>query len=120
MSGLYYKHSTIVNDDSSIVNEIETSLTDGARVINYDHHMFMVQATSRSCRQPVNFFPDATTTVPTPQKIIVNVASKEIQLPTNSAKLSAFVVPDEPQNAKVPYEYEWKLISGPPKGEIIC
>ncbi len=44
-SGLYYKHITIVNDDSSIVNKYEASLTDDARVIIYDHHMFIVQAT---------------------------------------------------------------------------
>ena len=60
----------------------------------------------------------STTTAPTPTKIIVNVASKEIQLPTNSAKLTAFVVPEEQPNAKVPYEYEWKLISGPQKGDL--
>jgi hypothetical protein len=43
--GLYYKHITIVNDDSSIVNKLETSLIDDATVIIYDCHMFMVQAT---------------------------------------------------------------------------
>ncbi len=43
MSGLYYKHITIVNDDSSIVNKFAASLT--ARVIIYDRHMFIVQAT---------------------------------------------------------------------------
>ncbi len=43
--GLYYKPITIVTDDSSIVNKLETSLTDDARVIIYDHHMFIVQAT---------------------------------------------------------------------------
>ncbi len=36
---------TIVNDDSSVANKLETSLTDDARVIIYDHHMFIVQAT---------------------------------------------------------------------------
>ncbi len=34
-----------VNDDSRVVNKLETSLTDNARVIIYDHHMFIVQAT---------------------------------------------------------------------------
>ncbi len=42
---LYYKPITIVNDDSSIINKLEASLTDDARVIIYDHHMFIVQAT---------------------------------------------------------------------------
>ncbi len=36
---------TIVNDDSRVVNRIETSLTDDTRVVIYDCHMFMVQAT---------------------------------------------------------------------------
>ncbi len=44
-SGLYYKPNTIVIDDSSIINKLETSLIDNARVISYDHHMFIVQAT---------------------------------------------------------------------------
>jgi hypothetical protein len=36
---------TIVNDDSRVINKLEASLTDDARVIIYDHHMFIVQAT---------------------------------------------------------------------------
>ncbi len=44
-SGLYYKPITIINDDSSIINKLEISLTDDARVVIYDHHMFIVQAT---------------------------------------------------------------------------
>jgi hypothetical protein len=43
--GLYYKPMTIINDDSRIVNKLETSLTVDARVIIYDRHMFIVQAT---------------------------------------------------------------------------
>jgi len=35
-----------VNDDTRIVNKLEASLTDDTRVIIYDHHMFIVQATS--------------------------------------------------------------------------
>jgi hypothetical protein len=38
----------IVNDDSSIVNKLETSLTDDARVVIYDHHMLIVQVTDVS------------------------------------------------------------------------
>jgi hypothetical protein len=34
----------IINDDPSIVNKLETSLIDDARVIIYDHHMFIVQS----------------------------------------------------------------------------
>jgi hypothetical protein len=35
---------TIVNDDSRDINKLEASLTDDARVIIYDQHMFIVQA----------------------------------------------------------------------------
>ncbi len=35
----------IVNDDSRVVNKLKTSLTDDARVVIYDCHMFIVQAT---------------------------------------------------------------------------
>ncbi len=35
----------IVNDDSRVINKLEISLTDDARVIIYDCHMFIVQAT---------------------------------------------------------------------------
>ncbi len=44
-SGLYYKPMTIVNDDSRVVNKLEASLTDDARVVISDCHMFIVQAT---------------------------------------------------------------------------
>jgi hypothetical protein len=37
---------TIVNDDSRVVTMLETSLTDDARVIIYNRHMFVVQATA--------------------------------------------------------------------------
>ncbi len=43
-NGLYYKPMTIINDDSRVVNKLEASLTDDARVIIYDCHMFIVQA----------------------------------------------------------------------------
>ncbi len=35
----------IVNDDARIVNKLDASLTDNARVIIYDRHRFIVQAT---------------------------------------------------------------------------
>jgi hypothetical protein len=35
----------IINDDSSIINKLEASITDDARVIIYNRHMFIVQAT---------------------------------------------------------------------------
>jgi hypothetical protein len=43
--GLYYKHVTIVNYASSGFNKLRASLNDDARVIIYDRHMFIVQAT---------------------------------------------------------------------------
>jgi hypothetical protein len=43
--GLYYKPVMIVNDNSRVITKFETSLTDDARVVIYDHHMFIVQAT---------------------------------------------------------------------------
>ncbi len=43
-SGLFCKPMMTVNDDSRVVNKLETSLTDDARVVLYDRHMFMVQA----------------------------------------------------------------------------
>ncbi len=46
-SGLYYKPIMIINDDSGVVNKLKASLTDDARVIIYDHHMFLVQATGK-------------------------------------------------------------------------
>jgi hypothetical protein len=45
ISGLDYKPMMIVNDDSRVVNKLEASLTEDARVIIYDHHMFLGQAT---------------------------------------------------------------------------
>ncbi len=43
--GLYYKHTTIVNYASSIINKLEALLIDDTRVIIYDFHVFIVQAT---------------------------------------------------------------------------
>ena len=43
--GLYYKPMMIVNDDSRVVNKLEASLTDDARVVIYNRQMFIVQAT---------------------------------------------------------------------------
>jgi hypothetical protein len=44
-SGLYYKPIMTINDESSIINKLEISLIDDARVVIYDRHMFIVQAT---------------------------------------------------------------------------
>ncbi len=35
----------IVDDDSRVINKLEASLTDNARVVIYDRHMFIVQTT---------------------------------------------------------------------------
>jgi hypothetical protein len=44
-SGLYYKHVIIVNYTSSSVSKLRASLNDDARVVIYDRHMLIVQAT---------------------------------------------------------------------------
>ncbi len=44
-SGLYYKHITVVNYDSSVINKCVASLSDDARVVIYDRRVFAVQAT---------------------------------------------------------------------------
>ncbi len=36
---------TIANDNARVINKLEASLTDDARVIIYNRHMFIVQAT---------------------------------------------------------------------------
>ncbi len=42
--GLYYKHITIVNDDSSVISKWVESLIDDARVVIYNCNMFKIQA----------------------------------------------------------------------------
>jgi hypothetical protein len=42
---LYYKHTTILNYASSIVNKLEALLTGDSRVVIYDCHVFIVHAT---------------------------------------------------------------------------
>ncbi len=48
----------IINDNSRVVNKLEASLTDDARIVIYDCHMFIVQATvwfGISCLTTSNF-----------------------------------------------------------------
>ncbi len=44
-NGLNYKPMRIVNDYSLVSNKLEASLTDDARVVICDRHMFIVKAT---------------------------------------------------------------------------
>ena len=53
----------------------------------------------------------AAPTKPPPTLISVAVASKSVQLPQNTASLTAYTVPKE--DPKNPFQYEWKLISSP-------
>ncbi len=39
---------TIINDDSRVIYQLEASLTDYDRIVIYDHHMFIVQATGQT------------------------------------------------------------------------
>ncbi len=43
--GLNYKPMTIINDNSGVINKLETSLNDNASVFIYNRRMFIVQAT---------------------------------------------------------------------------
>jgi len=43
--GLYYKHVTIVNDDSSVISEQSFQLIDDARGVIYNCRTFIIQAT---------------------------------------------------------------------------
>jgi hypothetical protein len=43
--GLYFKHVTIINDNSSAVSKWSFKLIDDPRVIIYDHHRLIIQAT---------------------------------------------------------------------------
>ncbi len=53
-SGLFYKPMMIVNDDSRVVNKLEASLTDDARVVISDHHMFIVETTGCGKRKIIH------------------------------------------------------------------
>ncbi len=43
---LYYKHVTVVNDDSSVISKWSFKLIDDPRVVIYNHHRFILQATT--------------------------------------------------------------------------
>ncbi len=45
LGGMYYKHMTIRDDDSSIISEQSSKLIDNARGVIYDRRMFIIQAT---------------------------------------------------------------------------
>jgi len=42
--GRYYKHMTIVNDDSSIISAQSLQLNENPRGVIYKHRMFIIQA----------------------------------------------------------------------------
>ncbi len=42
---MYYKHLTIVKDDSSVISKGSFTLIDDPRVVIYDCHRFIIQAT---------------------------------------------------------------------------
>ncbi len=42
---MYYKHVTIINDNSSIISKWSSEFIDDARGVIYNRHMFIVQAT---------------------------------------------------------------------------
>ncbi len=46
--GLYYKHVTIIIDDSSVISKWSFKLFDDPRVVIYDRNTFIIQATGHS------------------------------------------------------------------------
>ncbi len=44
-SSLYYKHATIVNDNSSVISKWSFKFIDDSRVVIYDCHKLIIQAT---------------------------------------------------------------------------
>uniref|UniRef100_A0A0K2TVX1 Dyslexiaassociated protein KIAA0319like proteinlike [Bombus impatiens] n=1 Tax=Lepeophtheirus salmonis TaxID=72036 RepID=A0A0K2TVX1_LEPSM len=56
----------------------------------------------------------ASTKTPEPTRITVEISSKNITLPKNSASLTAFAIPEASNGEK--YEYEWVLISNQTSG----
>jgi len=55
-SGLYCKHLTIVNDNSSVISKWSFKLIDDPRVFIYDRHRFIIQATACvKTKQTLNF-----------------------------------------------------------------
>jgi hypothetical protein len=50
-SGLYYKPMMIAYDDARVVYKLVASLTDDTRVVIYNRHMFIVQATVLTLHQ---------------------------------------------------------------------
>jgi hypothetical protein len=57
-SGLYYKHIKIINYYSSVVKKFGALLTDDARVVIYDCHILIVQATVVNVIKPFFFITD--------------------------------------------------------------
>ncbi len=47
---------TIVNDNSRVITKLDTSMTDDARVVIYNCHMFMVQATGLTSFERIGDF----------------------------------------------------------------
>ncbi len=77
--GLYYKHMTIVNDDSSIVSEQSFQLIDDARGIIYDRRMFIRQSPGQ--QQGLHYIdPDSTHTTVKSAVVKSNVLLDCIQI----------------------------------------
>jgi hypothetical protein len=58
----------------------------------------------------------APTTPPAPKKLTVQVISKEVQLPENSATLSAYAVTPNKEKVSGELSYEWRLMAFTPTG----
>jgi hypothetical protein len=42
---MHYKYITILDDNCSVISKWHSSVIDDARVVIYDHNMFIIQAT---------------------------------------------------------------------------
>jgi hypothetical protein len=50
---------------------------------------------------------------PTMKQLLVSAVSKEVRLPENEVTLSAYTVPERPEQGNQDYNYAWSLLSQP-------
>ncbi len=53
-NGLYYKHVTIINYDASVISKWSFKLIDDPRVVIYNRHRFIIQATGQAFSPNLN------------------------------------------------------------------
>ncbi len=83
----------IINDDSRVINKLEISLTDDARVIIYDRHMF-VQATEYGKNCPS--FEKVAKTVAKPE--IAKISTPKLYLKVQNIYIKPLLKPKNSSN----------------------